>query len=32
MGKPTIFDFLRVRHDLEVVGQLKAPAISVPGV
>ena len=32
MGKATIFDFLRVRHDLEVVGQLKAPAISVPGV
>ena len=32
MGKFTIFDFLKVRHDLEVIGQLKAPAISVPGV
>lgn len=32
MGKFTIFDFLKVRRDLEVAGRLSAAEVAAPGV
>lgn len=32
MGKFTVFDFLRVRHDLDVMGELKAATVAAPNL
>ncbi len=32
MGKFTVFDFLKVRHDLDVMGELKAATVAAPNL